>query len=1041
MDTDELIRELGYDSSPSFLGPDRWNEAVEHAHGLRHTATACAAPAIRGRFRGVYMLGAARGATLRPTTPVVLVCEAPDQASANRIHRLTWNQGSAPFLIVHTPTGVRVYSGFDYDPAPEADGETGRDQSALAIVAFNEVADRLEAFRSQQIDDGRLWQLWGHKVDPSKRVDVRLLAEIRKLRDWLSKSEGLDRSTAHALIGRFIYLRYLHERGVLTDSRIRSWGLDPDDAFGRSVKLRSFHDLLRRVDTWLNGSIFPIPRSGDRAPRAAHVQRVAGVMLGDRVDGQLHLDFLAYDFSHIPIELLSSIYEQFVAAEGRDEESGAYYTPVPLVNFVLGELDDLHPLREGMRVFDPSCGSGAFLVQCYQILVERVRQRLARDLTPSELRQLLVDHIFGLDREEGACRVAEFSLALALLDQMSTETLARSRNFKLPSLHGSNIFCGDFFDDGPWAATASNIDWIVGNPPWVKASPAVETHQPALAWIAEHSATAPVCGKQVAQAFAWKAPGHLRPDGKAMVAFVLPATLLFEKQDAFRKAFLRDMDVAVVANLANLRRDLFQGAEQPAAVLLYSNGSRAAHDHIAVFSPMMLNQAATRPREHGHRQAIWSISVNHDEVTFLSKRDVVSGDALPWKASMWGSHRDLRLLRDLARRFSSLKTFAKNRWHIAEGLQLRNRGDEQEAVDRLDEVVGQPLLLTTPLRDRPHVHSFGSAAVRLVGASEGFVRSGRGVRPLQICQPPHVVVSAARTFAVYCDKFLVVPGRQIGIAGPRKDESLLRALALFLSSSFTRYHQFFLAPQEGIRGGRSTLDVLLELPIPLAEMDTAALAPWVDLQHQLAALSDRRWTLPEEKLLSRADELIELDERSAALERHVDDLVYAALGLHSRERWLVEDLVQVRMDLVDGKVGRRAAASPTDEEVVAYAQVLRDALDSFLDRGDRFRHALTILRHGSAGMVEIKFRDSGEPHPVRIGDVSTRLGHELVRMRERIERHNGQWMYFDRNLTIYLEGNVYLFKPLERVTWTRSQAVRDADGLIADLVRSGAAAS
>jgi len=73
---------------------------------------------------------------------------------------------------------------------------------------------------------------------------------------------------------------------------------------------------------------------------------------------------------YIPIETLSVIYEQFLHAEDKGKDAGAYYTPVPLVNFMLQEMEEHSPLRPGMRVLDASCGSGAFLVQCYRRLIE-----------------------------------------------------------------------------------------------------------------------------------------------------------------------------------------------------------------------------------------------------------------------------------------------------------------------------------------------------------------------------------------------------------------------------------------------------------------------------------------------------------------------------------------------------------------------------------------------------------------------------------------------------------------------------------------------
>ncbi|MCC6556318.1 MAG: SAM-dependent methyltransferase, partial [Polyangiaceae bacterium] len=357
MDADGLIDHLGYRGAAGFLDESRWHEAVEHAHVFRHTDEACRAPSVRGRFRGIYMLGMHQPGERRATTPVVYVAQAPDAEAADTIHRIVWNQAIVPFLVVCTPEGVRLYTGFDYEPDWSTLSQVPRSQHGVleATIAFDDVASKLESFRAQHIDDGAIWARWGDRIDPSRRVDVRLLQHLAELGDWLRDEARLDPPIAHALIGRFVYLRYLRERNILSDALLRSWDVDPGRDFGRSLRLKSFRTLLERVDERLNGSIFPLPLTGDGAPSLEHIQTVAGVMLGDDPEsGQLHLDFRAYDFSHIPVETLSAIYEQFMAAEGRDRSAGGVYTPIPLVNFVLWELDDLCPLKTGMQVFDPA---------------------------------------------------------------------------------------------------------------------------------------------------------------------------------------------------------------------------------------------------------------------------------------------------------------------------------------------------------------------------------------------------------------------------------------------------------------------------------------------------------------------------------------------------------------------------------------------------------------------------------------------------------------------------------------------------------------
>ena len=77
-------------------------------------------------------------------------------------------------------------------------------------------------------------------------------------------------------------------------------------------------------------------------------------------------------------------------SEGKAKDVGAYYTPIPLVNFILDELEAGIRLNRGMRVLDPACGSGAFLVQCYRRLIEKeLAGRGGNRLRPVELRDLL----------------------------------------------------------------------------------------------------------------------------------------------------------------------------------------------------------------------------------------------------------------------------------------------------------------------------------------------------------------------------------------------------------------------------------------------------------------------------------------------------------------------------------------------------------------------------------------------------------------------------------------------------------------------------
>lgn len=1023
MQTDELIQSLGYADSPRFLREEGVGQVPQHAQLFRRAFRDCG-------VRGVYLL---RDES-ELAAPAVYVAEAGSASAADEIHRKVWNQNVVPFVLVRTPHDVRLYSGFHYRPAG---GATPASQRGLleSAIAFRDVLDRLKDLRATAIDDGTVWRTRDEQLDPSTRVDGRLLDNLQDLGKWLRSGDNpLTRSVAHALIGKFVYLRYLRDRKILSDRKLDALGIEGAAAFGRNATRQGVKALVESVDVWLNGSVFPFPFSGTTAPTTDHVQRVAGVFLGDDpVSGQLHLDFRAYDFSFIPIETLSIIYEQFLSAEDQNREKGAYYTPIHLVNFMLSELDGMRRLDPGSTVLDPSCGSGAFLVQCYRRLVER-HLAAGGKMRPSNLRELLVKSVFGVDRDEDACQVTALSLLLAMLDYVDPPDLASTPEFKLPNLLGENIFQGDFFDpESSWAAKQRKRkhDWIVGNPPWIQEGATADSH--ARRWLDARTATHPVTNNEVAEAFAWKVMDHVAPDGA--IGLLLPAMTLFKETRKFRSRYFTEHDVAAVANFTNFRRDLFVKAETPASAL-FAWGARdpgaAKRDMIAVFSPLVVNQETNRTRP-GKRRQPWVITVDSSELQQVSRAAVGNGDMLPWKVAMWGGPRDMHLLRS-TRDFSTLGAWvAKHGLAISEGLQLREGASSAEAVDAVPEVAAKMQLVVTALKEHGRIYAFPPHAFEEIPAKMAFARSGRVNTPLGVCHPPHVIVSGARIFATFSDDFIVVPPRQIGIAGAAKQTSLLKALALFLNSDFVTYHEFFTSPQGGIREGRSTLAALKSLPAPLDNLSGDDLAAWSKLYGELAATQRQFWRATSRELPGRVAETEPLEARIRALELEANAFVSRLLGLTDEEQVLIHDLVHVRRHLADGLVPPDVVRAPGKTELDAYARRLERTLDDAIDRSESRRHQAMVVVSGATGMVRIELaarRSRGSRG--RVLDASAPLAEAFGEVRQRMQRERGQWLYFDRNLFLFDGPRTFILKPLQRLWWTESQALADADHLVAE---------
>ncbi len=1034
VDIKQLLACLNYSDSPFFFEGARLDTVHAYSNAFRNAKEKCG-------LKGVYSLDGNHGesSTGKSIIPLVYVCEAESEEKAIEIHRLVWNQNCVPFIIVVTPKSIRLYPGFKFDTRNQA---RNKDQNLVKITrSANEALEKLSDFSAQSINSGAIWRNWNDQVSPDKRVDQNLLKNLEKLGKSLRDS-GLREQTAHSLIGKFVYFRYLRDRDILSDRKLEQWNIDLNSVFGRKATFSGFRILVEKIDKWLNGSVFPIPTKGMGVPSDNHIQKVASVFLGDDpVSDQMHLDFRAYNFEHIPIETLSVVYQQFLQAEKRGSEQGAYYTPVHLVNFMLDELDSKKRLVRGMKVFDPACGSGAFVVQCFRRLIEReLSLKNKCKLKPSELKSLLVKHIFGVDIDEDACGITELSLILTLLDYIEPPDLEESeyQHFKLPALRGRNILFlkNGFFDQKSIQAKALSrmkFDWIVGNPPWKVLSTKSDfpSDQSALKWIKDNNKEFPVNQYQLAEAFVWKASLNLSNDG--VTGFLLPGKTLFKNQknaEEFRASFFNKMDVWCIVNFSNLRRILFKNATNPAIAFFYKAAKKNSERprSILTYAPFAMNQMLRCISTKGSSSRLWTVIVNADEMREIPYRDVLSGASFPWKIAMWGSVRDRYLLTSTQKAFDDMQTFAdKNNLMISEGLQLRKTGDK-EKVEPILEVAGKIQLEMEELKKCGKIFSFPERALKTIHHSEVNVRKGRGKIPLKICHPPHVIVDANRRFSVFSDKFLVVPPRQIGIAGDKSKKNLLKALALYLNSDFVQYQQYLSSPSWGIGMERLTKKDLDSLPVPLDNLSHSEVEEWAMLYDELAK------QFPSEE--TECD-FFQMPRRSPEVEPFLDALnekTNILLGLSETERYNVDDFINTRMRFNDGAVPKDIMDELASEnDLIAYSRVLKEALDDFLDSDKRNQHKITVSFSSSMVLLSIEHSEDISADPVYVKEVKdSELGDELRLIERNLESTQGQWIYFRKSLKFYYGRTTYYIKTRKRLGWLKSQAFTDADEFIAE---------
>lgn len=1022
MDLDLILNSLHYSDSPNFIVGDALDLDRDFGHIFRKARAEC-------NLQGAYVLNAAAYGNSQGSVPVVYVCRADSEAEAREIHRKVWNQNAVPFLIVASAKWIRLYPGFRFEREVHGDPLYG----ALQVLEnFNQVVGHIKALQAESVDSGVVWKELGASVTPEKRVDLQLLANLRDLDAWLRKEGIKDRRLAHGMIGKFVYIHYLRQRKILSDNRLGEWGIRPEHVFGHSAKLSSFLELVQRIDDWLNGSVFPLSQAKIKEFGSERLRKVASVFHGEQAaSGQLPL-FDIYDFSFIPIETLSVIYEQFLhdtihpSGRSEGETRRAYYTPVPLVNFMLDKLESKKPLQQGMRVLDPSCGSGAFLVQCYRKLIERRRQELGRRLRPAELGRLLTSHVFGVDIDEDACQIAELSLSLTLLEYVNPPDLTETE-FKLPVLRDKNIFSeNSFVDDAHWYQLGYRqpFHWVVGNPPWkdLKPNQLDQIDEAAWQWMLKNRKEHPVGGNQLAEAFAWRASEVLDAGGSA--ALLLPAMTLFKYESTeFRKTFLGQNNLWSVGNFSNLANVLFgRRATLPAAAFFFSPAAaqkESPEHNIEIYSPLIANQPANQSQGRSRRKDVWNIVVNASDLREIKYKDVADGNPLAWKIAMWGSPVDRRVLLTTANRFASVGDLERQKiLVVSEGPAFV---DEKVATkknsERHGELIGRKTILVDHLKGRRLLFKFPAETSRTLGRSDIFVNRRAGIeRKLSICNPPHVIVGASRNFSIYTEEFMVVPARQIGICSSKGDKSLLKALALYLNSDFVAYHQFLTASESGVQKSRSTLQALRTLPVPFE--------PYTDLSE---------W----DKLYSRISrEIAGADNFDRPdLIRDLNELTFDAVKLSSVGRAAVHDLVRVRFGLTRGKTASEAVGPPSRDEIEMYARTLRSELDTFVGKSSSTGHRVEVLVGDGSGLIAvILVANDANQQPVKIWDASNGASTVLTTARANLTERRSQWLYFNRNLLLYDGSRTYILKPLQHLHWTRTQATQDAGEIVADAI-------
>ena len=527
------------------------------------------------------MLGARVGADrifFVGSDPVVVFSQLPRGAGDKEIvdaYRRAWSLGRARCLFLASDDELRVYALSSPPPRGPADA---RQLTPLEVVERSaDVAEALASYHRELVESGALFEEEPFRA--TGRADEQLLRDVKLATQSLA-DRGLSRSVAHGLIERVILVRYLEDRDILVPGYLeevagrsalwrKQFALDTDEptwgadsAFVRCLGNKDLtYAVFARLAADFNGDLFVIPSAEIDEVRVEHLDLIRRFLTGAGFTDQRPLFLWAYDFSVVPVSLISTMYEQFYRTDS-DDTTGTHYTPPELVEYVLAQVMSQEQLEIRPRVCDPACGSGIFLVEAYRRMVRYEMSVKGRRLSTRDLRSLLMGRLRGFDINAEAIKLAAFSLYLAYLSYQTPRDIRRAG--PLPRLidtdHGGGILrVADAFSSEigiyplTWRGSTPSLEGIrsepfgllIGNPPWDE--PRGGPRSLAETWAIENDA--PVGDRSPSQLFLWRSLSLVGDKGTA--ALLVASTAFHNvRSRLFREKWLNEVDLVAVVDFS-----------------------------------------------------------------------------------------------------------------------------------------------------------------------------------------------------------------------------------------------------------------------------------------------------------------------------------------------------------------------------------------------------------------------------------------------------------------------------------------------------------
>ena len=698
--------------------------------------------------------------------PFILFFEEVNNPKKMRLlSQKIWN-AQIPVVIFNNDTDIIIYNG--------------------SVLDEDEILESIEKFSISECDENSNFSYWNVtdknfwiKLDnkgSNKNLNQIMLENLEYVTKKLKNKYNVDFATK--LILRLIFIRCLIDRGI----DIGYKGLTSDIIESRENLLKIVEDstelykLFYHLKERFNGNLFDV----DDEEKETELSNEVFITLKEFLSGELEQDsgqfsmFPLYDFNIIPVELISNIYE-ILLGEDKQKKDKSFYTPPYLVDFILAEnIEKFVVNNKTFKVLDPSCGSGIFLVGSFRKMLD-INCSNNEYLSNDNLNKLLVDNIYGIDKNAEAIDVAIFSLYLTILDYTDLKKL---NYYRFPNLLGTNLIVADFFDDEKISILKKNkYDFILGNPPWGL----VRDNKGELSkYRKKHNYLQ--SNNEISKDFIIRSAEFL--GYSTVCCLIVTSKILYNSKKAaieFRKMILKNFEVVSIVELSSVRELLFKNVVGPATIITFKKANSNPLENNIKYVSLKPNVFFK----------LFNIIVREKNDTKLVKQQMLLEYDWLWKTLVYGTIYDFEIIRYLKDKYSTINDVIKEKGLICGSGIEDNLGDKKSSEHLLDRVI----------IDSNEVSSF---SIGFKNASIFNKREIHRPRRPKLFEPPYCLIRTGANVnnykmrAAYSEESFIYKKVIYGVKGNEKDKDTLKNLVGLLNSSFYSYLNLMLGSSIGI---------------------------------------------------------------------------------------------------------------------------------------------------------------------------------------------------------------------------------------------------